>query len=141
MNKILIGSQYFFSCYDDFKGKDVDEVQIIETTDFAQMRQLTGQGKCLFQMKKHNSKEDYINWAIQSNIGMVIGKFLVPEFCTKIGFTIEDLPKIKVLLERLDDKHRYEEIIYNSYLENGSFTLTSEQRDRAYESYKTYRGE
>lgn len=141
MNKILIGSQYFFSCYDDFKGKDVDEVQIIETTDFAQMRQLTGQGKCLFQMKKHNSKEDYINWAIQSNIGMVIGKFLVPEFCTKIGFTIEDLPKIKVLLERLDDKHKYEEIIYNSYLENGSFTLTSEQRDRAYESYKKYRGE
>ena len=25
MNKILIGSQYFFSCYDDFQGKDIDE--------------------------------------------------------------------------------------------------------------------
>lgn len=141
MNKILIGSQYFFSCYDDFKSKDVDEIQIIETTEFAQMRQLTGQGKCLFQMKKHNSKEDYINWAVQSGIGMVIGKFLVPEFCAEIGFTIEDLPKIKILLERLDDKHKYEEIIYNSYLENGSFTLTPEQRDRAYRSYKKYRGE
>lgn len=141
MNKILIGSQYFFSCYDDFKSKDVDEIQIIETTEFAQMRQLTGQSKCLFQMKNHNSKEDYINWAVQSGIGMVIGKFLVPEFCAEIGFTIEDLPKIKILLERLDDKHKYEEIIYNSYLENGSFTLTPEQRDRAYRSYKKYRGE
>jgi hypothetical protein len=141
MTKILIGSKYFFSCYEDFKSKDIDELQIIETGDFAQMRQITGQGRCLFQMKKHDNKEDYINWAVKSNIGMVIGKFLVPEFCAEIGFTIEDLPKIKVLLGRLDDKHKYEEIIYNSYLENGSFTLTSEQRDRAYKSYKKYRGE
>lgn len=141
MNKILIGSQYFFSCYDDFKGKDVDEIQIIETTDFAQMRQLTRQGERFFQMKKHNSKEDYINWAVQSSVGMAIRKFLVPEFCTKIGFTIEDLPKFKVLLEGPDDNHKYEEIIYNSYLESNSFTLTSKRCNRAYESYKKYRGE
>jgi hypothetical protein len=141
MSKILIGSKYFFSCYEDFKSKDIDELQIIETDEFAQKRQITGQGRCLFQMKKHDNKEDYINWAVKSNIGMVIGKFLVPEFCAEIGFTVEDLPKIKVLLGRLDDKHKYEEIIYNSYLENGSFTLTSEQRDRAYRSYKKYRGE
>lgn len=140
MSKILIGSKYFFSCYEDFKGKDTDELQIIETSEFAQMRQLTGQGRCLFQMKKHDNKEDYINWAVKSTIGMVIGKFLVPEFCAEIGFIVEDLPKVKVLLERLDDKHKYEEIIYNSYLENGSFTLTPKQRDMAYKSYKKYRG-
>lgn len=139
--KFLIGSKYFFSCYPDFKSKDIDELQIIETDEFAQMRQITGRGKCLFQMKKHESKEDYINWAIQSQIGMVIGKFLVPEFCAEIGFTLEDLPKLKVLINRLDDKHKYEEIIYNSYLENGSFTLTSTQRDRAYKSYKESRGD
>lgn len=136
---ILIGSRYFFSCYEDFKSKDVDEIQIIKTNEFSQIRQLTGQGKCLFQMKKHKSKEDYIEWALKSNVGMVVGKFLVPEFCAAIGFTIEDLPRLKVLIDKLDDKHKYEEIIYNSYLENGSFTLTDEQRDRAYKSYKDSR--
>ena len=141
MNKILIGSQYFFSCYDDFKSKDIDELQIIETNEFAQVRQITGQGKCLFQMKKYNSKEDYIDWALKSQVGMVIGKFLIPEFCEAIGFTIEDLPRLQSLIDKLDDKHKYEEIIYNSYLDNNSFTLTSEQRDRAYQLYKESRGE
>ena len=141
MNKILIGSQYFFSCYDGFQGKDVDELQIIETDEFSQVRQITGQGKCLFQMKKHDTKDDYIEWALKSYIGMVIGKFLVPEFCAEIGFTIEDLPRLAPLLDRLDDKHAYEKIIYHSYLENGSFTLTDEQRDRAYKSYKESRVE
>lgn len=141
MNKILMGSQYFFSCYDDFESKDIDEVQIIETDEFAQVRQITGQGRCLFQMKKHNSKEDYIEWALKSNIGMVIGKFLVPEFCAEIDFTVEDLPRLEPLIDRLDDKHKYEKIIYHSYIENGSFTLTDEQRDRAYKSYKESRGE
>ena len=140
MNKILMGSQHFFSCYDDFQGKDIDELQIIETDEFTQMRQITGQGKCLFQMKKHNSKEDYIEWALKSNIGMVIGKFLVPEFCSVIGFTVGDLSRLTPLLDRLDDKHKYEEIIYHSYVENGSFTLTDEQRDRAYKAYKESRG-
>lgn len=141
MNKILIGSQYFFSCYDDFKSKDIDELQIIETNEFAQVRQTTGQGKCLFQMKKYNSKEDYIDWALKSQVGMVVGKFLIPEFCEAIGFTVEDLPRLQSLINKLDDKHKYEEIIYNSYLDNNSFTLTSEQRDRAYQLYKESRGE
>ena len=141
MNKYLMGSKYFFSCYDDFTSKDIDEIQIIETNEFSQVRQITGQGKCLFQLKKHPSKEGYINWALQSQIGMVIGKFLIPEFNEAIGFTVEDLPRLKVLIDRLDDKHKYEEIIYNSYLKNGAFTLTDEQRERAYKYYKQSRGE
>ena len=141
MKKFLIGSQYFFSCYPDFKSKDIDEIELVEIAEFNQMRQITGQGRCLFQMKKHQNKDDYIAWAIQSELGMIIGKFLVPEFCAEIGFTVEDLPKLKILIGKLDDKHKYEEIIYNSYLQNGSFTLTPEQRDRAYKSYKKYRGE
>lgn len=141
MDKYLMGSQYFFSCYDDFASKDVDEIQIIETDEFAQVRQITGQGRCLFQLKRQPIKDAYINWALQSQIGMVVGKFLIPEFCAEIGFTIADLPKLAALIDKLDDKHKYEEIIYNSYIENGSFTLTDEQRERAYKSYKESRGE
>lgn len=141
MSKILMGSQYFFSCYTDFSSKDIDEIEIIETKDFNNVRQITGQGRCLFQMKRFPSKEGYIEYALQSRLGMVIGKFLVPEFCKAIGFTVEDLPRLKALIDRLDDKHRYEEIIFDSYINNGSFTLTDEQRTRAYKSYKESRGE
>ena len=139
MNKILIGSTYFFSEYDDFVSKDTDEIQIIDTKKFAQIRQITGQGKCLFQMRRHSSKEEYIDWALQSQLGMAIGKFLIPEFCLEIGFTIKDLPQLKPLINKLDDKHKYEEIIFNSYIENDNFTLTKEQRDLAYQSYKETR--
>lgn len=141
MSRILIGSQYFFSCYADFNSKDIDEIEIVETEAFNNMRQITGRGKCLFQMKKLSSKEGYIDYALQSQSGMVIGKFLVPEFCEAIGFTVEDLPRLKVLIDRLDDKHKYEEIIFDSYISNGSFTLTDEQREKAYKSYKESRGE
>jgi hypothetical protein len=140
MNKILIGSQYFFSCYKEFQSNDIDELQIIDTTEFTQMRQLTGQGRCLFQLKKQLNKQEYINHALSSKLGMVIGKFLVPEFCEAISFTIEDLPQLKPLIDILDAKHKYEEIIYNSYLKNGSFMLTDEQRELAYKSYKESRG-
>lgn len=139
MNKILVGSQYFFSEYDDFQSKDIDELQIIDTNEFAQMRQITGQGRCLFQMKRHSSKEDYINWALKSQIGMVLGKFLVPEFNAVIGFSVADLPKLLPLIEKLDDKHKYEEIIFNSYIQNGTFALSQAQRDEAYQSYKMTR--
>ena len=70
---------------------------------------------------------------------MVVGKFLIPEFNKKIGFTIDDLPKIKPLIDRLDEKHIYEKIIYESYLENNSFTLTEDQRLKAYKKYKETR--
>lgn len=138
--KTLMGSTYFFSCYDDFQSKDIDEITIIETDEFSHMRQITGRSKCLFQLKKYSSKEEYINWDVQSNLGMAVGKYLVPEFCNQIGFTVEDLPKVKSLITKLDSKHKYEEIIYNSYIENGSFELTEVQRQRAYQSYKESRG-
>lgn len=136
---MLIGSRYFFTGYDDFTPHDTDELLIVDTEDFKQTRQLRTTEGCLFLMKKHPSKEAYIDWAIQSASGMVIGKFLIPEFCEAIGFTVEDLPKVKILLTRLDSRHKYEEIIYDSYLENGAFKLTQAQRDKAYESYKQSR--
>lgn len=104
------------------------------------MRQITGRGKCLFQLKKLPSVEEYVVWDISTNIGMNMGKYLIPEFCQEIGFSFKDLPKISPLIERLDEKHLYEKIIYDSYIANNDFILTPEQRALAYESYKTSRG-
>lgn len=136
---MLMGSRYFFSCYDDFVSKDIDEIAIIDTNEFKQMKQITGRDRCLFLLKRHDSKEDYIDWALRSNTGMVIGKFLVPEFCEQIGFTIEDLPRLQPLIDKLDEKHLYEKVIFDSYIENQAFELTIEQRDRAYSMYRESR--
>lgn len=141
MKKFLMGSQYFFSCYEDFKSKDIDEIELVETDEFNYIRQITGKNKCIFQLKRLATKEEYINFALKSRLGMVVGKFLIPEFCESINFTIEDLPKLKSLIDKLDQKHRYEEIIFHSYIKNGSFTLTDDQRNKAYKSYKESRGE
>ena len=139
MSRILMGSRYFFSCYPDFQSKDIDEIEIVETNDFSYMRQITGRGRCLFLMRKQPSKEHYIDYALKSNVGMVVGKFLIPELCAEIGFGIEDLPRLRPLIDKLDYKHAYEKIIYDSYLLNGSFSLTAQQREEAYKSYRQSR--
>ena len=38
MSKILIGSKYFFSCYEDFEPHDEDWLEIIDTNEFNQIR-------------------------------------------------------------------------------------------------------
>lgn len=140
--KYLMGSTYFFNMYTNFVSKDIDYIQIIEndnTMPFAHIRQISGQGECLFLLKKQNHVNEYINYALQQRQGMVLGKFLIPEFNQVIGLTIQDLPKLQPLIDKLDFKHKYEKIIYESYLQNQAFTLTKEQRDKAYQCYRASR--
>lgn len=136
---ITMGSNYFFSSYDDFNSTDIDKIDIIETNEFKEKRVIRGQGKDYFYLKK-KPKDELIKDALNSDLAMVVGKFLIPEFNKKIGFTLEDLPKIQPLIDRLDEKHMYEKIIYEAYLENKEFILTQKQRDAAYASYKESRG-
>jgi len=70
---------------------------------------------------------------------MKFGKYIIPEFAEYIGLTIDDLPRLQLLLAKLDKQHLYQQVIYNAYLENGDFTLTPDQREAAYESYKAAR--
>jgi hypothetical protein len=135
MSKVLVGSQYFFAQYPNFRSKDIDEVEIVETDEFQHLKQISRKGSCLFIIRRQQSKDDYINWALESKAGMVLGKFLVPEFCHEIDFTVKDLLKLAPLLDRLDRRHQYERIIYDSYLSNEAFYLTEKQRDAAYASY------
>lgn len=79
--------------------------------------------------------EEFIEYTLNSKLPMEIGKFLVPEVAEFLGFTIEHLKQLAPVVERLDEKHRYELVIYNAYLDNGSFTLTGEQRNDAYMEY------
>lgn len=137
--KILIGSKYFFSSYKDYKSKDTDWL-IIEDNPVHYKNTMTirGRGEDIMFFKLR-TKEEFIKHCLNSNLALTVGKFLIPEFNTFINFTIEDLPKIKPQIDKLDDKHLYEKYIYEYYLENKEFNLNNNQLDKIYEIYKQYK--
>lgn len=136
-----IGSTYFFSCYPDFKPSDTDELEFEEhPTMYKNMMQLRARDKtkCHFWWRKMTADE-FVEYTLSSKLPMEMGKFLVPEVCDYLGFTLEHLKKLKPVTELLDDRHKYEKIIFDSYIENNDFYLTDEQRLNAYEEYKKER--
>ena len=70
---------------------------------------------------------------------MKLGKYICPEFIEYIDLTINDLKKFDKLFDKVDDRHKYQKIIYDSYIQNNSFYMTNDQLRLAYEEYKKYR--
>jgi hypothetical protein len=70
---------------------------------------------------------------------MTLCSFLVPEFCQEFGITVSDLETLRTLRDRMDRRHSYLVVIYDAYIENGSMTLTDQQRQAAFEEYKKER--
>lgn len=143
-SKILVGSRYFFEYYPDFYSKDCDYVRVvnIDEVDFKYNREihLSG-GHDIFEIVKRPPK-DIIDRIIEKGAPMQVGKFLIPEFCERIEFDFnKDYELLRPLIEKLDDMHTYEKIIYEAYIENGKMELTDEQRVAAYNEYKSKRKE
>lgn len=137
----LVGSTYFFHDMPGFCSKDIDRLVLVDNPiGFKNVRQISGQNACLFEWRRM-SADEFIACALDSRLPMTVGKFLVPEFCREIGLTIDHLKKLASVFEQLDDKHKYEQIIYKAYIDNNNFILTSEQKQEAYEVYKMYRKE
>ena len=84
-------------------------------------------------------KDRLIKLHLSLNDAMTVGKFLVPDVAKYLDFTIEDIQKLSPLFEKLDEHHIYEKVIFNSYIENGGFFLTPEQRQKAFEAYLSAR--
>lgn len=135
-NRFIVGSNAFFGDIDGFKAHDTDVLVLVDKpTEFNVQRQIRLKGNCIFEWKRMTPKE-YIDYHKNCKCGMFIGKFLVPEFVKEIGFTIDDLRELEFLLDRLDERHEYERIIYECYMENNDFYLTEEQKIKAYNKYK-----
>ena len=83
--------------------------------------------------------DELIDITLFRNFPMEIGKFLVPEFIKEFKLSIDDLKKLEPIVAKLDDKHKYEEVIFRSYLENNDFILTNEQREEAFRIYNNSR--
>lgn len=139
--RIRVGSNYFFSCYENFKSKDIDEIEIIPEdadVDFNFLRYTHSTAHCLFEIKKSDKYKDWVLGNARNNLH--IASFFIPEFCKEMGYTLKDLSDVSVRLSQLSPNHQYYRAIYNAYIENGSFTLTDEQRDAAYKIYCDARG-
>jgi hypothetical protein len=80
-------------------------------------------------------KNEFIDVSLERGLGMELGKFLVPEFARELEMDIDDLKRLRPLAEKLDDKHLYEKVIYDAYIENECWVLTDEQRMEAYRIY------
>ena len=49
------------------------------------------------------------------------------------------MKKLQSLIDKLDDKHKYEKIIFDSYIANNKFILTDNQLEESYNKYKETR--
>lgn len=131
--RFRVGSSYFFG----EQGTDIDEVEFEDSPrlyrNVMQFRKKDGK-RCLFKWRKM-TPDEFVEYTLNSKLPMEIGKFLVPEVAEFLGFTIEHLKQLAPVVDRLDDKHKYEKVIYDAYLENGEFYLTDEQRNEAYTEY------
>jgi len=137
--KFQIGSSAFFGEYPDFKSKDSDILYVMAGWDAkASVLNFRKDGKDCFFVKDA-PKDEMIQETLKADIPMRVGKFLVPAYAEYIGLTIDDLKQLEPLFVKLDDKHSYEKIIYDAYVGNSSFTLSDEQRKKAYEEYRLTR--
>lgn len=136
---MLVGSNVFFKDIEGFTSKDTDILEFVDNpTDFKNVRQFKFSDKCVFQWRKMPINE-LIDITLSRNFPMEIGKFLVPEFIKEFELSIDDLKRLEPIINKLDDKHKYEEVIYNSYIKNNAFYLTDKQLKNAYEIYLKYR--
>lgn len=132
--RFRVGSTYFFGDQDT----DIDEVEFEDEPklyhNVLQFR-AKDRSRCLYKWRRM-SADEFVEYTLNSRLPMEIGKFLVPEVADYLGFTLDHLEQLRPVVDRLDPKHEYERIIFDSYLENGGFYLTQDQRDRAYHEYK-----
>ena len=137
--KFLVGSRAFFECYNDFVPHDTDWIEMVGPSQPFQYRHTIRNKVCHILLRHEKNAQEYIDYALQQGAPIVAGKFLVPEFAQAIHLSIDELKQLEPLFNHVDDKHKYQIIIFNSYIQNNDFILTDEQRFAAYNEYKKYR--
>lgn len=131
----IIGSRAFFTGMEGYIPKDNDELNIMDRFPFkGNVLNMKMNGKDVFFFRNMN-KEGFIKDTLECGVPMRVGKFLVPEFAAYLGMTIADLKRLSPVMKNIDEKHHYEKVIYDAYLENHAFCLNEKQRTEAYKEY------
>ena len=135
--KFEMGSSVFFGGMDGYKQKDRDILVLMDewqlkSTNILNLKDKNGDDVFFHKIMPKNK---FIESTLSGGVPMRVGKFLIPDFAKYIGLTIDDLKRLKPLIDAIDERHSYERIIYESYIENNDFNLTDEQRKKAYKEY------
>ena len=140
--KFNVGSAAFFEgYYDDYMPHDRDYFYLSDNNKEPFLYFKLFKTKEEYFIYRYLSKEDLLKHEFEGakTFPMVAGKLLVPDICKYFGITLDDLKQFEDVFNNMDYKHQYEKIIYDAYMANNDITLTKEQRDAAYESYKQTR--
>ena len=141
MKKILVGSNAFFKDFKGFKSKDKDYLVFIDNpVDFKIRKEIYLRGIDMFYYKRLSPIE-MINYTLETNNPLLIGKFLVPEVAEELKLSVTDILPLEPMLSKLDEQHQYQVIIFNHIKNNNSFILTEEQLEEAYQFYISARKE
>lgn len=136
IHKFIVGSSAFFKNIQGFKPKDLDVLFILDCPIFGyNVSRIRKDNNDKFML--YNSGKDKLIETI--NDPLQVGKFLVPDFVNYIKLEIDDLEKLNHWFDKLDEKHKYEKIIYDAYIQNNAFYLTDDQLLKAYNIYMKYR--
>lgn len=135
-NSFVIGSRAFFEGMEGYQPHDSDEL-VISPGMKRNVVNIRKDGRDIFFFRDM-TKEEFIGDALDSH-PLRAGKFLVPAFAEYLGLTIGDLKRLKGQFAELDDRHRYQQVVFDSYVENGGFRLTEAQRKKSFETYLKYR--
>ena len=134
-NKIAVGSQVFFGSKEGYTSKDKDYLILVENpVGFNYRREHSLRGVDTFEYKKMTAQE-FVEKTLEYDDALAVGKFLVKEFADAISLTVDVLKGLQPLVEKLDEKHQYERIIFNAIISSESWELSEETIDTAYQSY------
>ncbi len=118
MKKILVGSNAFFKDIKGFKSKDKDYLIFIDNPeDFKIRKEICLRGTDMFYYKRLSASE-MINYTLETNSPLLIGKFLVPEVAEELKLSVTDILPLESMLSKLDERHQYQVIIFNHIKNN-----------------------
>lgn len=142
MEIFKIGSRAFFGNMPDYKEGDCDVLLVLDKwpEEFKKTIFSCGVTKCDTFFMKQMTKEEYIAETIETEDIKRVFYYMVPEFVQFIGLTIDDIKRVEPVVRKLENtRHKWYINVYESYIANGGFYLSDEQREAAYDVFKRTR--
>lgn len=144
--KFIAGSFYFFKDMPGYNLHDLDYVIITDETfvDYHHIYWIeNGIAQDRFYWKKNTPEWHIMQMLNEKSFALDIARFLIQGVAEELGITIDDLMKLKHIVNKLktdfNGKYDYYRLIFNAYIENNAFILTDKQRMLAYDSYRNSR--
>jgi hypothetical protein len=134
----ITGSKAFFEGMKEFVPLDTDKV--IFKKRGTNLMVFSENKETTFYWNETIGKQGIKEYILKSKRYEPLCIFLVPDIAKYLEVTIDDIKELQEYFHKCDYKHQYLAIICDSYIENNDFTLTDEQRLKAYNLYRTTRG-